>query len=333
MVYEPEDMQRRVVERHFEISAKACFHVLFGDKSFIFPKLYFERQAKEIAQGPWELSDHGKMKRQFKFKVEQVDMLGRKKPMDVMDGQTIDMLSEHITYVVTHVRTPWHLPHSQAFKLVTKVVITHLAKSKCKMAIYIRVDWSKTPAFSKRLIERQALDDAAGDAEDLADVATDQVRKLGPHSRTKRAIQVYGSVGQQTQIVVFTPNENEASRKPQIKPRTLTDMILETLRSFMESVASSLMMWGFAGLRKLYNVVTAHRILLAVLALSVATNVMFTSKETSTWWTERSATKFMNRIGVGPNVMMSKSIYVTDLEEAAQGTSVSSRPKLQDSVW
>ncbi|ROV98201.1 hypothetical protein VSDG_04437 [Cytospora chrysosperma] len=325
VVYEPEDMDGAVEERHFEISAKACFHVLFGDKSFIFPKLYFERRAKEIAQGPWQLIDHGKMKREFKFKVDSLGKFGRAKHgEEVVDYQLIDVFSDHITYAVTHVKTPWHLPHSNSFKMITKVVITHVAKSKCKLAVYTKVEWSKTPPLSRALIQRQALEDAHQDAEGLADVATDQVRKLGPHSRTKRAIQVYGNIGQQTQVVVFTPGEAShvgdaavASGKRSIQPRTLTDMGFETLKSLMQSVATSLLMWTLGGLGKIIGVFTAHRLMLAVLGLSVLTNVMFTSREGSTWWTERSATKFMSRMGVGPNVMMSKAIYMADLDEAA----------------
>lgn len=333
VVYEPEDMGEPVEERNFEISAKACFHVLFGDKSFIFPKLYFERRAKEIAQGPWQLIDHGKMNREFKFKVDTIGILARAKntgEKDVVDQQVIEIFSDHITYVVTYLKTPWHLPHSSAFKIITKAVITHVAKSKCKLALYTKVEWSKTPPLSKALVQRQALEDARRDAEELADVATDQVRKLGAHSRTKRAIQVYGNIGQQTQVVVFTPGETKADgtavmaggQKKAIRPRTLTDMLLETLRSIFESVATSLLMWTFAGLRKIFSVVTAHRMILAALALSLVTNLVFTGREGSNWWTERSATKFMSRIGVGPNVMMSKAVYIADLDEAALGSMV-----------
>lgn len=332
VVYEPEDMGAAVEERNFELSAKACFHVLFGDKSFIFPKLYFERRAKEIAQGPWELVDHGKMNREFKFKVDTIGIIARAKnsgEKDVVDQQVIDVFSDHITYVVTYIKTPWHLPHSSAFKIITKVVITHVAKSKCKLALYIKVEWSKTPPLSRALVQRQAMEDARRDAEELADVATDQVRKLGPHSRTKRAIQVYGNIGQQTQVVVFTPGETHADgtavrKSPQntIRPRTLTEMLLETLRSIFESVATSLLMWTFAGLRKIFSVVTAHRVILVALAVSLFTNLVFTGREGSTWWTERSATKFMSRIGVGPNIMMSKAIYIADLDEAALGSVV-----------
>ncbi|TDZ71842.1 putative PH domain-containing protein [Colletotrichum trifolii] len=316
IVFEPEDMQRMVAERHFEISAKACFHVLFGDKSFVFPKLYFERRAQQIAQGPWSLADQGRMRREFQFKFDYKDILGRPKTVDVVDHQTIDVFQDHVTYVVTHVKTAWHLPHSQYFKLVTKVVITHVAKSKCKLAIYTKVDWSKTPAFSKNLVERQALNDAEGDAEELADVTTDQVRKLGPHSRTKRAIQVYGNIGQQTQVVVFSPADAAASKKQVIKPRTLTAMLLETLRSFGESAVTSLIMWAIAGVQKFFSVVSAQRLLLLLLAGSAFTNVFLSSKESSAWWSERRAAKFMSRVGVGPNVMMSKAIYMADLGEA-----------------
>jgi hypothetical protein len=335
VIYEPEGMGKPVAGRHFEISAKACFHVLFGDKSFIFPKLYFERRAIEIAQGPWELQDHGTLRRQFKFKVDYVDMLGRKKPGEVTDTQTIDTFHDHITYVVTHVKTPWHLPHSQAFKIVTKIVITHVAKSKCKLAVFTEVDWSKNkaPVFSKNMVDRQAADDAVNDAEELAEIATDQVRRLGPHSRTKRAIQVYGNIGQQTQVVVFTPSEADLHKKEQmIEPRTLTDMMIETVRSFMESAITSVMMWAFAGVKAVFSIVTANRVILLLLGTSMLYNMVVMSQVGSTWWTERKAARYMNRIGVGPNVMMSKAVYLADLEEASRATSLE-LPVPGDSKW
>ena len=295
VIYEPEDMPAAVTERHFEVSAKACFHVLFGDKSFVFPKLYFERRTQQIAQGPWTLSDHGVMKRDFTFDVNYTDILGRPAKAGVKDSQTIDLFSDHVTYAVTHTKTAWHLPHSQHFRLVTKVIITHVAKSKCKLAVYIRVDWSKTFPLSKWLVERQALDDAKGDAEELAEVATDQVRKLGPHSRTKRAIQVYGHIGQQTQVVVFSPAEPRGTKKQAVKMRTLTAMIFETVRSFMESVVTSVIMWVWAAVRKIFRVISAQRVILILLTVSLLANVFLTSKEGMSWWSEARAARFMAR--------------------------------------
>ncbi|KAK7751619.1 SNF1-interacting protein [Diatrype stigma] len=329
VLYEPGDMQRRDAERNFEISAKACFHVLFGDKSFVFPKLYFDRRATQITQGPWTRIDD-RMQRVFRFNVDfKKRLIGQSKNEGVTDYQVIETFEDHVTYVVSHVKTLWHLPHADTFKVVTKIVITHVGKSKCKLALFNKIVWDKAPTIGKRIIERQARDDAENDAEELAEIATDQVRKLGAHSRTKRAIQIYGNVGQQTQVLTFTPGDTDTEKKARINPRTLGSMIIDVIRSFTESVASSLVMFAFAGLKKLWGVVSAERILLALLGFSVLTNIVFSSQGSSAWWSERRAANFMSRVGVGPNVMMSKAIYLTDLEEAARGPS---SPLTQDGL-
>lgn len=316
IVYEPRNMQRKAVERQYDISPKALFHVLFGDKSAVFQLLYHERRAQRIAQGPWTPLEGGHMRRDFQFQIDYTDVLRRARQANVVDYQIIDVMNDHVCYVVTDHKTPWHLPHHKDFMLISKIVITHVAKSKCKLAIYTKVDWSKAPTFSKGLVERQALDDSGLDALDLADVISDQVRKLGPQSRTKKAIHIFGHVGQQTSVSLFSASESGSTKRPQIKQRTLTNMLFETLSSFSESAISSLMMWSFAVLRSIWKVSSAHSILLITLIISVLANAVFTSKDTSGWWAERNAAKFMNRIGVGPNPMMSKAIYLKDLDEA-----------------
>jgi hypothetical protein len=313
--YEPEGMQRKVVERDFEISPKALFHVMFGDKSAVFQLLYNERRAQRISQGPWVPVEGGNMRRDFEFQIDYLDIFGRSLQANVVDSQIIDVMNDHVCYVITDRKTPWHLPHHKDFMLVSKIIITHVAKSKCRLAIYTKIEWSKQH-ISKSLIERQALDDCGLDALDLADVIADQVRKLGPQSRTKKAIHIFGYIGQQKSVALFPSAQAGLSKRPQIKQRTLTHMLLETLRSFGESAISSLMMWTFAAIRTLWKVMSAHSIILIVLLISMLMNAFFTSRDTSDWWAERNAAKFMSRIGVGPNTMMSKAIYIKDLDEA-----------------
>jgi hypothetical protein len=256
------------------------------------------------------------MRRDFQFQIDYIDVFRRARQANVVDYQIIDVMNDHICYVVTDYKTPWHLPHHKDFMLVSKIVITHVAKSKCKLAIFTKVEWSKTPKFSKGLVERQALDDSALDAEDLADVIADQVRKLGPQSRTKKAIHIFGYVGQQTSVSLFSTTESGHSKRPQIKQRTLTNMLFETIGSFGESCISSVMMWTFAVLRSIWKISSANSILLIALLFSVLTNAFFTSRDTSEWWAERNAAKFMSRIGVGPNPMISKAVYLKDLDDA-----------------
>lgn len=321
VIYEPPDMQRKTVEREFNISPKALFHLMFGDKSAVFQLLYHERRAEKIAQGPWIHLDGNHMRREFGFQIGYVDSWRRSREANIIDHQVIDIMNDHVCYVVTDSKTPWHLPHFQDFMLVSKIVITHVAKSKCKLAIYTKVEWSKSPKIGKGLVERQALDDCAMDAEDLADVIADQVRKLGPNSRTKKAIHIYGHVGHQTTVSLFSANDSSKSKRPQIKKRTLTNMLFETLSSFGESVISSVMMWTFAFFRSIWKISSAHTIILIALSASILVNAFLTGRDTSEWWTERNAAKFMSRMGVGPNPIMSKAIYLKDLDEAVNSLS------------
>ncbi len=107
VIYEPQNMQRMAVERQFEISPKALFHVMFGDKSAVFQLLYHERRAQRIAQGPWVHLDQGHMRRDFHFQIDYIDLLRRHRQANVVDYQVIDVLNDHICYVVTDMKTPW----------------------------------------------------------------------------------------------------------------------------------------------------------------------------------------------------------------------------------
>lgn len=332
VVWEPDDMKAKVEERHFEVGAKACFHIIFGDESFLFPRLYFDRDARDIVQGPWTLGPDERMRREFRFKVKSVDIFRRAKTCEVTDYQTIDVHRDHVTYVVTHVKRAWHLPLSQYFTIVTKIVITHIAKSKCKLAIYIRTDWATFPSLTKRIVDRQAINDASADAEELAEAATDQIRRLGPRSRTKRAIQVYGHIGRREQAVPFEPAEADAAKRQAVQPRTLTEMLYETARSVGLSAVTSVIMWAFAALKRLFEVATAHRVILLVLALSLVTNVSVTSLGGSVWLRERRAMDVMGRLGIGPNMAMSKGVYLKDLRDTTgAGGQEFSWP--DDSAW
>jgi hypothetical protein len=55
----------------------------------------------------------------------------------------------HRCYIITDVKTPWHLPHRTNFIMVSKIVITYVDKGKSKLTVWARVDWFKDPAFSK----------------------------------------------------------------------------------------------------------------------------------------------------------------------------------------
>ncbi|KAI9780202.1 MAG: SNF1-interacting protein [Peltula sp. TS41687] len=318
VVYVPEDMSEAFLERQFDISAKALFHLMFGDKSTIFQMLYHERRAQRVVQTPWRHVEAGHITREFGYQTDVVTMFGRTRPVQIVDHQDIELLNDHLCYLVTDRKTPWHLPHWTDFMLVSKIVITHVAKSKCKLAIYTRVEWSRPPIFSRAIVEKQGLDDLGQDTLRLVDVVTDQVSRLGRQSHTKKAIDIFGHVGQQHEALAVSANLGSREASPgtvAIRPRSLTYLTMETLSSVAESVITSLMMWAFACVRRIWKVSSAHGLLLGLLASSVLTNMFFTSTTTREWWKDRKAGNFMARLGVGPNTIMSRAVNIEAIED------------------
>ena len=67
----------------------------------------------------------------------------------IVDSQIVDVANDHLCYVVTDRKSPWHLPRPTDSSLVTKIVITHVAKSTSKLALYTKVDWLHDPGLIK----------------------------------------------------------------------------------------------------------------------------------------------------------------------------------------
>ena len=195
-----------------------------------------------------------------------------------------------------------------------------MGKSKCKLAIYTKVDWTtdKLPLTSG-MIKRAALQDMRLDALDLADVLSDQVRRLvGAHGRTKKAIAIFGHIGQQTQVSEFSGSDVplDARLRRSRKRRTLSMLAVQALGSFAETVLTWTAQSIGSCIRWSWNTVTANYLILAILCLSIIANLVYSSRSTSEWWHDRKAINFMSRLGVGTDHTMAKAIYVQDLQEA-----------------
>ncbi|EAW08196.1 putative transcription factor SipA3 [Aspergillus clavatus NRRL 1] len=322
--YVPQGNLHLAAEKIFDISPKAIFHILFGDKSAVWQLLLHERRSKDIKQGPWIRNESRHLRRDFEYHIETTDLLGRTQDKTISDYQMIDVLNDHLCYVVTDKRTPWHLPFKRSFRLVSKIVITFVAKGKSKLAVYTKVEWLSSPYGLQKIIDKQATGDLEQDSLDLVDLVSDQVRKLGAHSRTKKAITIFGHVGRQHHASQLSRNESVLKLEPR-KPRhqrTLTQLLLETLLSFIESAVSSVMMWTFGLLRWAWKTTNANMVIIALLIGSAIVNGLFTSRYTYDWWHERNAGNFMARLGVHPDHVMSKAIYLSDIDEVIANSTV-----------
>ena len=319
VIYAPAGMNQAAVEKGFDISPKALFHILFGDKSAVWQLLHHERQAQRIKQTPWIQPEQSHLRREFEYQIQYSNTFGRILQATITDYQIIDVYNDHLCYVVTDRKTAWHLPSNQNFLTLSKIVITHVAKSKCKLAIFTKVDWVRRPGILQSFITNRALRDLQLDALDLADVVAEQVRKIGAQSRTKKAVQIFGAIGQQTEVSEFASSDTPSSVRVRrsMKRITMAGLIFESVGSMLERAFTSLLQWMLAVLKWVWKTFDANSILLGILALSVCTNIFFSSWNTSQWWRERSAAKFMSRLGVGPDPIMSRALYIQDLHTIA----------------
>ncbi|EHY56107.1 SNF1-interacting protein [Exophiala dermatitidis] len=327
--YVPPGNLRLAVEREFDISAKALFHVMFGDKSALWQLLQHERRAKNLSQGPWLSLGEGRLRREFAFDIPVTNMLGQESYVQVRDYQIVDVNNDHLCYVVTDKRTPWHLPFRDRQRLVSKIVITHVAKAKCKLAVFVKVEWLRPALMLGKVIERQALYDLELDAQDLVDLVADQVRKLGAHSRTRKAVQIFGQVGHSTETTQLLIDPSTVVdievRRRQPVTRTMASLLAQNAASMAESAAGTVLESILGLFRMAARTVSANKIILGILFLSMLYNSWHTYRDTLEWWHERQAAHFMKRLGVSPDAVMGRAVYVGDLDQvvlqAANSTS------------
>ncbi|KAF2199975.1 hypothetical protein GQ43DRAFT_397459 [Delitschia confertaspora ATCC 74209] len=315
VVYTPQGLLDAAVEKEYDVSAKALFHILFGDKSAVFQMLYRERWAQRVIQGPWVQNEGGNQRRDFEYEVAQSGA----EAIVINDYQIIEVLNDHLCYVIADRKTPWYLPFSHGFTLVSKIVITHVTKARCKLAIYTKIDWTKPPRLTRALIERQGLQDLNLEAQDLVDVINDQVLKLGAHnSRTSKVVQIFGLIGQQTQAAQFAVADIPPPNRPRrfkLKPRSLTSVIIQLIGNVIISMISTVFSWIMAVLGCTARLFSAHKLLICLLLISGGLNFFYSSRDSYQWWNERNAVKFMSRLGVKPSSSMSRAIYLKDVEE------------------
>lgn len=337
VIFEPPGMGRPIVDREYDISPKALFHVLFGDKSVVWQLLYHERQARRIKQGSWsQLTPESHLRRGFEYEVDYFDALGRTRHATVIDYQMIDVRNDHLCYVVTDRKSAWHLPFQQGFQLLSKIVITHVAKSKCRLAIFTAVDWTRGSSFAKGLISRQALKDLRLDAEDLADVITDQVRRLGAHSRTRKAVQIFGQVGQQTQQSELAPSNLPPVTRSRrsTKRRTMLALALESTGSLLESIGTETLQVFLNSLQWAWATIKAQYLLLLILAFLMITNMIASSKATAKWWTDRRALNFVTSLESQRIPVMDRVIFAGDINILTSvETTLDHQERASDDQW
>ncbi|KAK2739871.1 SNF1-interacting protein [Myotisia sp. PD_48] len=317
VVYEPQGSLHVAAEKYFNLSPKALFLVLFGDKSPVWQLLQHQRRAKNINQSAWKPQKSHHLRRELKYQIELTDIFGQVHHVDACDYQIVDVFNDHLCYVVTDKRTACHLPFRRRFRLVSKTVITHVSKSRCKLAIFTKVEWLSKPYIISAAIERQAMKDLQRTALDLIDLSSDQVKNLGPNATTKKAISIFGNIARQAEVSQITENLPglDFHLHAPIKQSGLVPLLVETTGSLLQSAVSSLIIWFCSLVHWIWRVTKANKVILLFLTISALINGYHSYRDTLDWWHERNASHYMARLGVTPDRIMGKAVFIRDIDQ------------------
>lgn len=174
-------------------------------------------------------------------------------------------------------------------------------------------------SLSQRLVQKQALWEYEADAVDLTNVATDQVSKLGAYSKTNKAIQIYGAIGQSTQVTQVAPADLPEGSIPRmrrpVKRRSLKDMYTDAAFAEAFRLFTLIVDLGIALTKSVAGIASAHSFLVALLATSVAYNTWYGYRDGLTWYHERNAGKFMARLGVRSDPTVARAVYLSDIND------------------
>jgi len=118
-----------------------------------------------------------------------------------------------------------------------------------------------------------------------------------------------------------------------MKQRTMARLFLALFYSLAERVLSRVMSWTLALIKWTWKTSSANSIILSLLAFSILTNLFYSSRDTSEWWHERNAGKFMSRVGVGPNLIMSKAVYMRDIDEVVSNHTPAALGEYDGNPW
>jgi len=158
----------------------------------------------------------------------------------------------------------------------------------------------------------------------MLELVSDQVAKLGKNCSTQRAIQIFGLVGQQNAAAQITSTDPRVLPRAAnaIKRKTLNNILVETADSFFAGLARGTVSFAAGSVSSALNVLSAHRIMTVIFFFVMFVQLLTSSRFCVKWWQERRAATFMASIGVQPHMIMSKGVYIRDLETSFNSSSL-----------
>jgi hypothetical protein len=336
-------MDKKVIDKEYDVSAKTLFHIIFGEKSPVFQytdsSLY---RRDDLVVSAWKYNNAHHLEREISYVLKSNGVLmgsggSGQKVTRVANLQRVEKMDENVSYIVYDRRTPWELPHGDVFYIATRFVVTSAGKTKSRLAVYVSVEWIRSRTLMKNVVESLVYHHFTIESKTIAKRISESRDKLGKRGMAVTAVRMFGKLGspasKQTEgqidaanlPVAATVSSDQAERdSPSLLGRPIVvsrfrmfQALYEFTTGWVISVFSSVVMLFTGGVEKLWKEVSFNRFILLALFASVAMNVILSGMTTKAYWSEKSAVSLSKNIHMVPtsDSVMKRSIYISDLND------------------
>ncbi|WBW74029.1 ER-plasma membrane tethering protein Ltc2 [Schizosaccharomyces osmophilus] len=282
-----------ILDNVYDVSSKALFHIVFGDKSNFLLRLYKLHGIEDIELLPWiEDEDTGKNYRYINYKLHYRDSKGVFHSQHYQDRQSQDKRNEYNLYILSWYHHPWAIPYKDSFRLVLKTSISHLKKNKSRLLLSIGIEWINKPFGVSKVLEAVARDVALKYV-DLEAVYLDKAVLTAKKLPILSIVNEYGKVGDYSESVVF---QRKLPYVSQLSSPSMLNLIRSHIWLFLGGLAMDLAVLPWAILSIFLRYTFSHSFVMVLLTLSLISNLLFAYNFGENFWKERQDQQFLNRV-------------------------------------
>lgn len=309
----------------FQVPAKALFHILLGDNSInsiVIPDLDSERTVDHVIK-PWSKLPDGRLARLFVTAI--------KKPGFHRDNFLVEFIIDSMVdgqyYNIIYTRKLFSFFGSQ-FSHCVRFIIQADNADVSKLISYSTIEFEKLKPLNA-IIRYLARRLQKNEMHQCHSALIEACKQLGSKGPVAKAVYLYGKLS--------------VTEQPELNPPQAPICIFGTRLVFHENIEvpflSGLRIIGgklvefWKQILSYLKEITAQRLLLFILTISIGFNFLLTSRTTLAYWTVRQAGKMADKMFHSEPVMLQRAVYLKDLHEISEfsvdGINVSNRSDSQ----
>ncbi|KAL2312543.1 Pleckstrin y domain-containing protein [Schizosaccharomyces pombe] len=307
-----------VFDRVYNVSTKALFHIVFGDRSTVLSGAYNLHGVDDVEFLPWGKDPKTNLSRRYiNYKVYNYDQEGQCQSYHYEDCQIMDVRNDYHLYIMTWLHHSWTLPYRDYFKIVTKTSISHLRREKSRLLISVGLEWIVKPFAISKVIEAECRKLAIK----YIKTEVNFLEKATRRARNQPLIAIinqYGRVGDYNESMVY---RRKIPFNCELKNLSIIDIIRNNWWLFLQGLAIDLLKLPWAVFHIFLRYLFSHSFLVIIFACSVILNLSLMFCFGAKYWDERQNNKFVGQVfDEFKNIETSaRYVYMKDVDDLLVG--------------